>query len=48
MTLEEVEAYKASLVLANEPNAAIAENAHAFEDLTDFEVSACLLWGLLI
>ena len=39
MTLEAAEAYKASITLANEPNGAIAENAHAFEDLTDFQVS---------
>jgi hypothetical protein len=39
MTLEAAEAYKASRTLANEPNCAIAENAHAFEDLTDFQVS---------
>jgi hypothetical protein len=39
MTLEAAEAYKTSRTLANEPNGAIAENAHAFEDLTDFQVS---------
>ncbi|KIM81601.1 hypothetical protein PILCRDRAFT_821381 [Piloderma croceum F 1598] len=37
MTLEAAETYKASCTLANEPNGAIAENAHAFEDLTDFQ-----------
>ena len=39
MTLEDAEAYKASRSFSNEPNSALPENAHAFEDLTDFEVS---------
>ena len=45
MTLEDAEAYKASRSFSNEPNSALPENAHAFEDLTDFEVSGPF-WGV--
>jgi hypothetical protein len=42
MSLEEAEAYKASCTVANEPSGAMPENAHAFEDLTDFQASGFL------
>jgi hypothetical protein len=42
MSLEEAEAYKASHTVANEPSGAMPENAHAFEDLTDFQASGFL------
>lgn len=42
MTLEEAEAYKASRSTGNESGDTVPVNAHAFEDLTDFEVSGFL------
>ena len=38
MSLEDAEAYKASRSFSNEPNGAVPKNAHAFDDLTDFQV----------
>jgi hypothetical protein len=39
MSIKEAAAYKTSCTLAKEPNGALPENVHAFEDLTDFQVS---------
>jgi hypothetical protein len=38
MSLEDAEAYKASRSFSNEPNGVVPKNAHAFDDLTDFQV----------
>jgi hypothetical protein len=50
MTLEEAEAYKRSQAVGvNESGGVVAENKHAFEDLTDFQVSISRLsWTVVI